>query len=197
MNTASLTLLLLLCPVAWAQGPQNSDFGFSLGASSFPRVAVQATSTQPAGFAPGFVRWNLQTSYAHQVHSAAIGNLFVEMPITFAGKDTPLVLRSNTYFTPGIRLKIPTRTRISFYAALGGGMVINGEKDTLVNGQLTARTDPTVASLAADFGGGIDLRLSRLFSLRVEGRDFITPAGLGGTLGHNHAVFLAGIAVHI
>src|SRR5579863_4441398 len=169
MRIASATLLLLLCPVGRAQGPQNSDFGFMLGASSFPGVAVAATSTQSGGFAPGFVRWNLQTSYAHQLHSFAIGNLFVEMPITFAGKDTPLVLRSNAYFTPGIRLKIPTGTRISFYAALGGGMVINGEKDTLVNGQLTARTDPTLLSPAADVGGGVDVRLSRLFSLRVEG----------------------------
>jgi hypothetical protein len=194
---ATLLTFLLACPAACAQGPQNSDFGFMLGAASFPGVAVAATSTQPAGFAPGFVRWNLQTSYAHQFHTIAIGSLFIEVPITFTGKDTPLVNRADTYFTPGIRLKIPTGTRISFYAAAGGGMVINGEKDALVNGVLTATNDPAIGHPVADFGGGIDLRLTRFVSLRAEGRDFITPAGLGGTLGHNHALFAAGIAFHL
>jgi len=196
MRTAFIASLMF-SPAAWAQGPQNSDFGFLFGAGSLPGVAVPAISPEPAGFAPGIVRWTFQTSYAHQFHTISIGNLFVEVPITFAGKDTPLVLRSNAYFTPGVRLKIPTGTRVSFYAALGGGMVINGEKDTIVNGQLTARTDPTIASPVADVGAGIDLRLSRFVSLRAEGRDFITPAGLGGTTGHNHTLFLGGIAFHL
>jgi hypothetical protein len=50
-------------------------------------------------------------------------------------------------------------------------MLINGEKDALVNGVLTARNDPATVRPVGDFGGGIDLRLSRLFSLRAEGRD--------------------------
>ena len=89
MRAAPFTLLLL-SPVAWAQGPQNSDYSFLFGASSFPGVAVGTS------FTPGFTRWIFQTAYAHQVHSTPIGNLFIEVPLTFTGKDTPLVNRTIT-----------------------------------------------------------------------------------------------------
>jgi hypothetical protein len=61
---------------------------------------------------------------------------------------------------------------------------------------LTATEDPSGSHAAADFGGGVDLRLSQFVSLRVDGRDYITPAGLGGAIGHTHP-FVAGIAFHL
>ena len=51
-------------------------------------------------------------------------------------------------------------------------------------------------SPAFGFGGGIDLRLTRLLSLRGDARDFVTKADLGGVTGRNHGIFQAGFAFH-
>ena len=55
-----------------------------------------------------------------------------------------------------------------------------------------------IASTAAafGFGGGLDFRLTRLLSLRFEGRDFVTRAGLGGERGRTHPFFAVGIGFH-
>jgi hypothetical protein len=49
---------------------------------------------------------------------------------------------------------------------------------------------------AFGFGGGLDFRLTRLLSLRAEGRDFVTRAGLGGESGRNHPFFTVGLGLH-
>ena len=47
-----------------------------------------------------------------------------------------------------------------------------------------------------ELGGGIDIRLTRLFSVRVECRDFVTGKGLDGVPGRHHIAPAAGIAAH-
>jgi hypothetical protein len=54
----------------------------------------------------------------------------------------------------------------------------------------------TVAG-AVDFGAGVDLRLTRLMSLRGEARDFVvTGAHLGGETGHHHPIYGLGFGFH-
>ena len=62
-------------------------------------------------------------------------------------------------------------------------------------GFITASTGWTV-SAAVDFGGGLDLRLTRLMSLRAEARDFVTGRGLGGVEGRHHPIFGFGLGFH-
>lgn len=195
MRTA--LILTLLCPAAWAQGWQNSDFSFLFGGVRTQGVVVTTPSGSTAGV-PGSVAFATQTAFGHQVLSTAAGNLYFELPMTFVFSPSDATIDSAaTYFTPGVRFKIPTGTRISFYGAVGGGAALYNERDTLINGQLTATQDMAIGHPVLDVGGGADLRLSRFLSLRAEGRDFIAPAGLGGTAGHNHLVFLAGFAFHL
>jgi hypothetical protein len=194
----TVLILTLLCPAAWAQREERMDMSILYGAVSEPAVTVVATSTQPAGAASRTIGLTYQWSTAYRLYSNAAGSLYLELPFAnvFSG-EVAGISRGAWYFTPGVRFRIPTKTRVSFYGALGGGFALFDEKDALMNGQLTATEDPSGSHAAADFGGGIDLRLNRFMSLRVDGRDYITPAGLGGTTGRNHPVFVAGVAFHL
>jgi hypothetical protein len=196
-------MFTLVASIGCAQ--QNMDVSFMFGPARTSDVVLAGTTPGTTGFDSGSIRVTFQTAWAKQFYSTPAGNLYVELPITFGPHQSATIPggtaggldRASTYFTPGLRLKIPTATRISFYGAVGGGIVIYGEKDAVINGQLTAATDPSFGHPVADFAGGVDLRLSHWVSLRAEGRDFIAPAGLGGTAGHNHPLFLLGFAFHL
>jgi hypothetical protein len=190
-------LISILCAPAWAQ--EHWDMGLLFGAAGTSSVVVAATPTQAAGSSSGSVGWNWQWTSAFLLHSNEAGKLnwYAEVPLTFFhAEEVADIERVGDYFTPGIRLKIATKTRISFYGVVGGGWAQYNEKDALLNGQLTAAADAATGHPAADVGGGIDLRLNQFVSLRLDGRDYITPPGFGGTTGRNHPLFAAGIAFH-
>ncbi len=194
----TVLILSLLCPAARAQ--EISDMSVMFGAAGTPAVAVAVTPTQPAAAASRSLGWTCQFALAARFYSTAAGSLYwyFEAPFTFVfGGEVAGVKRNASYVTPGVRFKIPTKTRILFYGVLGGGYAVYNEKDGMIDGQLTAAQESGVTRPAADLGGGIDLRLNHLVSLRADGRDYITPAGLGGSTGHNHPLFAAGIAFHL
>lgn len=186
---------------------QNTDISFMLGPVSTSAAIVNNVDGSVSTFT-GSVGISNQFNYGYQVLATGAGNLYIETPITFIFRGTGTVTtsppgglvasidRNATYFTPGVRFKIPTGSRVSLYAVAGIGTGIYGERDAVVNNQLVASTDNTTVHLSGDVGGGIDFRISRSFSLRAEERDFISPKGLGGTAGHNHLQFLAGFALH-
>ena len=45
-------------------------------------------------------------------------------------------------------------------------------------------------------GGGVDFRLSRHFSIRVDARDYLTGRELGGIPGRNHFLPMVGLKSH-
>jgi len=203
MRTA--LLLTMVTSASFAQGVQNMDISIMFGGAHASGAVVAGPGG--SGTVTGSAGFTQQFSYAYQFTSTKIGSLYVETPLTFVfnvsgtfmggsvGGSVSSLNRGAYYFTPGVRYKIPTGTRISFYAALGGGPATYNERDSVVNGQVTA-TNATSFHPALDFGGGIDLRLARWLSLRGEARDFVSTAGLGGTVGRNHGVFLFGLAFH-
>lgn len=147
-----------------------------------------------------------QFSFGYQVASTKVGNLWLETPFTYAWQGMGILSgttiagfsRDVTYITPGLRLKTRTFRRVSFYGAAGGGYAGFWKIDGVVsgpNGTVAANTS-FHPSAVFDYAGGVDLRLSRLMSLRVEGRDFFSASNLGGVTGHNHPVFLIGIVFH-
>lgn len=90
---------------------------------------------------------------------------------------------------------IPLTSRLSVYAAGAGG------GGSFHRPQIVPDAGPSVISTVTwhgvfDFGGGVDLRLSRPFSIRGEVRDFVTGAGLGGSPGRNHLIAAGGLALH-
>ena len=197
-----LWIVCLTGSAAFAQGVQNMDFSFLFG----PAITSATATAGPTG--PGIVAgahaaFSFQLNYGYQFAATKVGNLYLETPATFvfdpnASVDRGTVVaqdRNTSYFTPGLRLKIPTGTRLSFYAALGGGVANFHEVDVVVNGQVLAAVNSTLRP-ALDFGGGLDFRISRWFSLRADVRDFVSAAGFGGSTGHNHTVAVFGFAFH-
>jgi hypothetical protein len=197
----TVLLLAVLGSPAFAQGVQNSDFSFLFGGGHTSGVIVN----NPMGpeTLSGSVTFSLQVSYGYQFVSTKAGSLYLEVPQTFVfdlsgtahGQTVTSLDRNSWYFTPGVRFKVPTGTRLSFYGVLGGGLASFFEQDSTVNGQVVA-TNHASFHPALETGGGIDVRISRWLSLRAEGRDFISAPGFGGASGHNHAILLAGIAFH-
>jgi hypothetical protein len=197
----TVLLLAVLGSATFAQGVQNMDFSFLFGGGHTSGVIV----TNPSGpeTLSGSVTFSVQVSYGYQFLSTRGGSLYLEVPQTFLiglsgtihGPTITSLDRNSWYFTPGVRFKVPTGTRLSFYGVLGGGLASFLEQDSTVNGQVVATSHASFHP-ALETGGGIDLRISRWLSLRAEGRDFISAPGLGGTSGHNHTIVLGGIAFH-
>jgi opacity protein-like surface antigen len=155
----------------------------------------------------GSVAPSLQLNYAWQVIERKT-YLYVELPLVVPFRESGTVTTSPTgtvtvgnagpdvFFTPGLRLKISPQSRVSFYGAAGVGIASFGAGTIKASPSLTSVTGGRENSVAMDFGGGIDLRLTRLLSLRGDVRDFVTRAGLGDVSGRNHGIFQVGIAFH-
>jgi len=190
-------VLLLLSGCAHAQ---NSDLGLLLGISG-PTSTVQAGSGARVS---GSVGAHGQINYAFQLRETSAGRLYLELPLLFGGHASGtvgggIVTGSSggmVFFTPGVRLNIAPHSRVSFYVAAGAGPAAFGESLTEVGkGFVTSSTGWTVRA-AAEFGGGLDFRLTRLMSLRVETRDFVSGRGLGGVEGRHHPIFGFGVGFH-
>jgi hypothetical protein len=198
-------MLMLFGCAGWAQSMQNMEIIFMVGGLTTANSSstFSGTNYTIAGTA-GFVD---QVSYAYQVGSTGAGNFWLEVPQTFTWAGSGTISGSTVtsfdknawYFTPGLRFKTRTYGRVSVYGAAGFGVgslftvqsVVSG-----ANGSVTARSTENFHP-AGDFGGGVDVRLSRLLSIRAEGRDFVTGPNLGGVSGHNHPGFLAGFVFHL
>jgi hypothetical protein len=198
----SKSLWIALLGVCAARA-QNSDLALLAGVSG-PRgqtIVTGGTSTVSGSVTPSF-----QINYAWQVLQRA-ADLYVELPLVVPVRTSGTVVSGpggtavagssgpDLFFTPGIRLKISPESRVSFYGAAGFGIASFGATSTIVL-PATVVAGNRRNSPAFSFGGGVDLRLTRLLSLRGDVRDFVTGAGLGGVTGRNHGIFQLGIAFH-
>jgi opacity protein-like surface antigen len=198
-----MRILLALFLLTGCAAAQNSDLGL-LGGISGPKG--QTTISGETATASGSVTPSFQVNYAWQVLQRT-ADLYVELPLvipvrvsgtTVAGPNGAASAGSSgpdLFFTPGLRVKFSPESRVSFYAAAGVGIASFGATSTIVP-PLTVVAGSRQNSFAIGFGGGIDFRLTRLLSLRVDARDFVTRAGLGGVSGRNHAILQVGIAFH-
>ncbi len=207
------SLFLLFACAGWGQ--QNMEYIVMVGGVYSHNAVVGSGSVilpgptvvqGPFVVLSGSSGFTTQLSFAYQVASTKAGNLWIETPFTYTWQGTgsiPIAAigsfsKDVTYITPGLRLKTRTFRRVSFYGAAGGGYAGFWKIDGVVsgpNGTVAANTSFHPSGVF-DYAGGVDLRLSRLLSLRVEGRDFVSAANLGGVTGHNHPVFLIGLAFH-
>lgn len=192
-----LFLTVAACSIAAAQKSQNSEISILVGASDPASSVVTVGSTVNVSTS---VSAALHLGYAYQVHSWKAGYLYMEFPATFTFGGNTSIVGSNVlsttensvvWFTPGIRFKLPVHSRLSAYGVAGGGAQIR--RRSAVNAGTTGvsvRTDWRITGVV-DVGGGLDLRLTRLLSLRGEVRDFIS----GGNPTHE-VVYLFGLGFH-
>jgi hypothetical protein len=211
-----LMFVLLSCS-AWAQGAQNTDLtgmvgGIGSSSVTFPGT-VNASGAPTSLFFARSAAFIGQISYAYQLPKPGTGHIWIEVPVTVfvRGSDTidgnsPLVanawLTDTWLITPGLRFKSRKFGRVSFYGAVGGGL---GLFNTIQNGvsgpneTVFARTSVQPHPVF-DCAGGIDVRLSRLLSLRAELRDFVSTEnawGISAHPGHNHWAPVIGLAFHL
>jgi opacity protein-like surface antigen len=203
MRTKLTTPLWIALWSACAAQAQNSDLGL-LGGISGPRG--QITEAAGTSVTSGSVTPSFQINYAGQVLQRAV-DLYIEVPLVVAVRASGTVVSGpggtavagsagpDLFFTPGVRLKFSPESRVSFYAAAGFGIASFSATSTIVAPALVA-TDSRQNSPAFGFGGGVDIRLTRLLSLRGDIRDFVTQRGLGEVTGRNHGLFQLGIAFH-
>ncbi len=192
----SASIILLGALAGKSALAQNSDLGLLLGVSGV-RVSSFANRTSVSVGASG------QVNYAYQVHGTEVGDLYLEFPVVLAASSNVGVSRyfvsraagATILFTPGLRFKLRTHSRITLYGAIGAGVGSFAGVQNLVVWNGFAEQG-RIASPAFGFGGGADIRLTRLLSLRGEVRDFVTRSLLGGTLGRQHVFGAAGIGFH-
>jgi hypothetical protein len=168
--------VLLGCGVAMAQG--NNELGFLLGGhvASTPGTVAPDRIDISAGLAYGLTYAHSWTG--HSPVSFGFEVPFVATPSQFVHSNNITVPRNyaSIFVTPGLRVKLAPKARISPWGSIGGGYARFDESTTLVNGQkntfLTGKN-----SGALEYGGGVDFKapkLSRFLpsTFRVEIRNF-------------------------
>jgi opacity protein-like surface antigen len=101
---------------------------------------------------------------------------------------------STIFLTPGIRWKFSPASRVSFYAAAGGGIgSFSGHYAVVGGGNVIAETGWKTTG-AFGVGGGIDFRVTRLVSFRGEYRDAMTRKSLDGAV--HHSLVMIGVGLH-
>lgn len=174
---------------------QNNEVSFYSGWLSHDSI-VRPTSTKVETISAGMF------NSAHQVAETRAGRLSIELPILwtdgkFAASSRPILGRSATtvFITPGVRLSHPCTNRISLIGTAGLGLVATNEKVSIERPNQTITAAGRRTGIAGSFGGGADVRATRLLSFRFELRDFVTRKG--ATLYRRHNVApLFGVALH-
>ena len=195
-------MLFLFASAGWAQNAQNTEVWWMFGGLRSSSITFPGSST-PVSASTGV---STEIGYGYQLKSTKAGHLWLEAPVTFTWRGDAYVYNGYSsgsgqnlwFFTPGVRLKSPTFGRVSFNGSLGGGLatVIDNSGGTIGPQGLPSAGVSLKVHPAADFAGSIDIRLSRLLSLRGEGRDFVTGRYVSLPAGHLHPVFLVGLAFH-
>jgi hypothetical protein len=95
----------------------------------------------------------------------------------------------------GLRVKVPVTSRISVFAAAGGGF---GDFN---NPTLSTDNPPVLKTVHVSKGvfgggGGADFRLMRILSLRLDVRDYVTVRNVSGIPGRNHVLPMFGLVLH-
>lgn len=177
---------------------QNSDLGFLFGFS-------QRNASVRNDVIRGEVSASFQVNYARQLVEGKGGRLYLEFPALFAaGSDGELSNRvigragGTVFFTPGLRYHYQLAPRIAVYAAAGAGIAHKEERFGTVVGNVTGNSvierDESNTGGAYNFGGGLDFRLTRLWSLRGEVRSFRTTQAT--TLTRRSTIAQFGFALH-
>lgn len=206
-------ILLTITPTLHAQ---KADVSLLAGAAKIPDSDLP---TFPSILGPPLLTTQKSTaSFAWQAnfgwrffHTGPV-SMLLELPFTMVPSQHPQVLRGivagtansgalvaggqkPTYmFTPGVRFRF-FDSRVSPYAALGAGI----ERSTLVRGTTDGLVIAAFPSRAYkgtfDFGGGADIKLTKLIALRAEVRDFVRT-GHAISESRQDLLFMGGFALH-
>src|SRR5258708_16593943 len=153
----------------------NQELTFSLGGTPGQTRSFQGS----AGTAQVSADRSFGINYGHRFLGAKIAALYCEIEfvaipnraLTAASANVPHNYAS-LYLTPGLRLKFLPGSRLSPWAAIGGGYDLYQQSAQLSSGQNT--TNKFLNRGVFDYGGGLGYRLIRFLCLWGGGWDFFS-----------------------
>jgi opacity protein-like surface antigen len=191
-----LSLMLLAAGGIRAQANQNNENYVLFGTSFASTQTIGGSVTVNGG--TGFSTY---VGFAFQVARKSAVSLWVDpFPLiidtaqqTTSVPDAPSL--QSLLFAPCARLMVPVQSRISLFATGGGGF------GHFENYALMSDNPPQLKTYVNyhglfEAGAGIDVRVARHISIRVDARDFVTGRDLGGVNGRNHILPAVGVAFH-
>lgn len=173
----SLICLLMVVALSSFSYAQKNELGLLLGATVLPdqTITVGSFTNNNLKFSKGLT---YQATYARQIVDAKIAGLYFEVPFMAtpnadirSGNPNPPTALASLFVTPGVRLKLLPGAGISPWASVGGGWARFDEGSTLQSGSPNPGSKGTNTGVL-QYGGGVDVRVFRLISLRGEVRDF-------------------------
>lgn len=187
-----------LCGMVACASAQQHELGLTLGG------VVPSTFRGDRGdveLRPGRA---LQANYGYRLLNGRTWTLsgevhFLAAPLREVRSQAGAATRdvASLFLTPGVRVKLRPRSRVSPYGTLGAGWALYEQSLTTISGGTNPA--PRLANRAAlQFGGGVDIRAWRFVAFRAELRDFVTgrPAfNVPVTGGRHHLVPGAGIVL--
>ncbi|MFY9724245.1 MAG: hypothetical protein WB579_08180 [Bryobacteraceae bacterium] len=184
---------------AYAQGIQNYDIFISAGPVWTRSNVIPGTNVTLAGS----TGHSIEIDYGYQFERMSAASLMADVWSTFAfpgawKAELPVSGGNSSSwgaFALGLRLMVPVKPRLSFYAVSDGGFTAFSIPFVTEGANPTVTSTGDTSHGAFIFGGGADLRLSRWFSLRAEVRDLVTGRELSGA-GRNHPLPVFGVAIH-
>jgi opacity protein-like surface antigen len=163
--------------VGLAQEGEEHKNELAFGLGGLPSFSRNDAPNLSAGSGVGF-QVNYGRRFLDRNRFALYGEInFLASPLRDVSSSITSATKNfaSLYVTPGVRLKISPRSRISPYFAIGGGYA-DYEQSTA---QLDGRPNPGSRQLARgafDFGAGVDVHVWRFVALRGEARDYYTGA---------------------
>lgn len=173
-------LLLVIISVLLIPQPafsQRSEVGLLVGGlkstenqfEEFPAIRKVTTDASLA----------VQFNYAFRLFDVKALSLYIEAPLVAIPRtkfNTTTVFFPRSYrtilFTPGVKMRILPKARLSPYAAVGAGLAHLEPSEDSISGQFD--TGHGKKTWAYDIGGGVDIRISSWIGIRGELRDFHT-----------------------
>jgi len=175
IRTPLLFLAVSAASLAQENTAPRNELAFGLG--GLPSVTRSDSPNLTLG--PGVA---LQVNYARRVFEgekvALYGEInFLASPLrdVSSGVTSATANVASLYVTPGIRLKVLPRSRVSPWVAVGGGYGDYEQSTTRLSGSPNSATRELSRGVF-DFGGGVDVKVWQWIALRGEARDFLSGA---------------------
>lgn len=176
MKTQAVRLFVCILFFSISAMAQSNELGFTLGVAS----PEDARTTAGVGNVKKGFAW--QIDYSGRIVNFGAVALYANTPFAVATNTieapatTGLASREyrSYYFTPGLKLKVLPRGKVSPYVVGGFGFARIAPRDRPLDDFLDIFDRVNEFSRAYSFGGGVDVKVNRVVAIRGEARRYST-----------------------